>query len=172
MKNQDLVQRFLFEENPIRGQLVSLNQSWQHILECIDAEDYAKTILGDALTAVSLLASTLKFDGNITLQIRGTGALSLLVVQATSSHTIRGIIKQSSPIEDDNADLADIFQADKVVITVDSGKGQPYQGIVPLSGKNLSQALASYFEQSEQLQTHLWLACCSVFITGQPQVGL
>lgn len=159
MKNHDLIQRFLFEEDPIRGQLVSLNHSWQQILDRVDAEDYAKIILGHALTAVTLLASTLKFDGNITLQIRGSGALNLLVAQATSKQTLRGIVKQSAPIEDDNADLADIFQADKIVITIDSGKGLPYQGIVPLNGKNLSDALVTYFEQSEQLQTHLWLAC-------------
>lgn len=158
MKNKDLIQRFLFEENPIRGQLVSLDSSWQEILERVDAEDYAKNLLGHALTAVTLLASTLKFDGKITLQIRGRGVLNLLVAQATSQRTLRGIIKQTSPVQNHDADLSELFQTNKIVITIDSGKGQPYQGIVPLAGKNLSDALAAYFEQSEQLQTHLWLA--------------
>ena len=158
MKNTDQIQRFLFEENPIRGQLVSLDNSWQQILERTDAEDHAKTLLGHALTAVTLLASTLKFDGKITLQIRGSGVLSLLVAQATSQHTLRGIIKQSGPIHNHDADLSELFQADRIVITIDSGKGQPYQGLVPLAGNPLSADLASSFEQSEQLQTHLWLA--------------
>ncbi len=158
MKNHDRIQRFLFEHEPIRGQLVSLDQSWQTILNRSDARGYAREILGHALAAVTLLASTLKFDGNITLQIRGHGALHLLVVQATSDQTLRGIIRQSHDIEDESASLAEIFQAEKIVITIDSGKGQPHQGIVPLSGHTLSEALGSYFEQSEQLQTHLWLA--------------
>lgn len=158
MKDHDRIQRFLFEDEPIRGQLVSLDNSWQTILERSDARGYAREILGHALSAVTLLASTLKFDGNITLQIRGHGALHLLVAQATSSNTLRGIVRQSHEIEDENASLAEIFQADKIVITIDSGKGQPYQGIVPLAGHTLAEALASYFEQSEQLQTHLWLA--------------
>lgn len=158
MKNHDRIQRFLFEDEPIRGQLVSLDNSWQTILERSDAKGYAREILGHALAAVSLLASTLKFDGNITLQIRGQGALHMLVAQATSERTLRGIIRQSHDIEDETASLAEIFQSDKIVITIDSGKGKPHQGIVPLSGHTLSEALGAYFEQSEQLQTHLWLA--------------
>lgn len=158
MKNHDRIQRFLFEDEPIRGQLVSLDISWQTILERSDAKGYAREILGHALAAVSLLASTLKFDGNITLQIRGQGALHMLVAQATSERTLRGIIRQSHAIEDETASLAEIFQSDKIVITIDSGKGKPHQGIVPLSGHTLSEALGAYFEQSEQLQTHLWLA--------------
>ncbi len=158
MKNHDRIQRFLFEDEPIRGQLVSLDDSWQTILDRSDATGYAREILGHALAAVSLLASTLKFDGNITLQIRGQGALHMLVAQATSERTLRGIIRQSHEIEDETASLADIFQTNKIVITIDSGKGKPHQGIVPLSGHTLSEALGAYFEQSEQLQTHLWLA--------------
>jgi len=158
MKNHDRIQRFLFEDEPIRGQLVSLDNSWQTILERSDAKGYAREILGHALAAVSLLASTLKFDGNITLQIRGQGALHMLVAQATSERTLRGIVRQSHQIEDETASLADIFQSDKIVITIDSGKGKPHQGIVPLYGHTLSEALGAYFEQSEQLQTHLWLA--------------
>jgi molecular chaperone Hsp33 len=157
MKNHDLIQRFLFEDEPIRGQLVSLDESWKNILQRSGVQGYARELLGHALTAVTLLASTLKIDGNITLQIRGHGALHLLVAQATSAHTVRGIIRQSFEIEDESADLASIFQTDKIVITIDSGKGQPYQGIVPLQGHSLSEALTAYFEQSEQLQTHLWL---------------
>jgi molecular chaperone Hsp33 len=159
MKNHDRIQRFLFEDEPIRGQLVSLDNSWQTILQKSDAEGYAREILGHALAAVALLSSTLKFDGNITLQIRGQGPLHMLVAQATSDRTLRGIIRQSHAIEDETASLADIFQSDKMVITIDSGKGKPHQGIVPLSGHTLSEALGAYFEQSEQLQTHLWLAC-------------
>jgi len=159
MKNHDRIQRFLFNENAIRGQLVSLNESWQHILQRSDVQGYARTVLGHALTAVTLLASTLKFDGTITLQIRGQGALHLLVAQATSDNRLRGIVRQSHEVEDPDANLADIFQADKIVISINSGKGRPHQGIVPLQGKTLADALAAYFEQSEQLQTHLWLAC-------------
>lgn len=158
MKGKDIARRFTFVDEPIRGQLVTLDSSWQQILDRSDAGTFAKTLLGHALAAVSLLASTLKFDGSITLQIKGKGPVNLLVVEATSSKTIRGIVRQSSMHVVESSPLSEIFGADKMVVTINSGKGRPYQGIVPLSGHNLSAALVTYFENSEQLQTHIWLA--------------
>ena len=158
MKHKDLVRRFSFVNEPIRGQLVTLDASWQEIINRSEAGEYARTMLGHALAAVSLIASTLKFDGSITLQIKGNGPVNLLVVEATSARTIRGVVRQSQAEFDETLALIDIFGADKMVITINSGKGRPYQGIVPLTGQNLSEALVGYFEHSEQLQTHLWLA--------------
>jgi len=156
---EDTITRFTIDNTPIRGQLITMNSSWQQCLQNSNAKGLAREILGHALAAVSLLASTLKINGKITLQIRGQGAIHLLVAEATSRSTFRGLIRQSTSELSADASLAEIFQTDKIVITIDSGKGEPYQGIAPLSGSNLSQALESYFEQSEQLPTRLWLSC-------------
>jgi len=159
MKNKDLIFRFLVEHTPIRGQLISLDASWQKCFARTDAGETAKTLLGHALSAVALLASTLKIEGKLTLQIRGQGAIHLLVAQATSNRTIRGLVRQSSELKNSSSSLQKIFDADKIVLTIDNGKGKPHQGIVPLMGSSLSEALEGYFEQSEQLPTRLWLAC-------------
>jgi molecular chaperone Hsp33 len=53
--------------------------------------------------------------------------------------------------------LESMFGQGRLVLTVDSGNAKPYQGIVPLQGEQLATALESYFEQSEQLNTRLWL---------------
>ena len=158
MKQLDQILRFLIDNSPIRGQLIRLDSSWQQCRSQLDAEEFAQNLLGQALSAVSLLASTLKIDGKITLQIRGQGAIHLLVAQATSEKTMRGLVRQNSSVRDESASLADIFLADKMVITIDSGKGKPHQGIVPLVGNSIQQALDAYFEHSEQLPTRLWLA--------------
>jgi molecular chaperone Hsp33 len=42
-------------------------------------------------------------------------------------------------------------------LTIEPDNGQPYQGVVPLQSSNLAAALQTYFEQSEQLKTRLWL---------------
>lgn len=159
MKNNDLIFRFLVDHTPIRGQLISLDASWQKCFEQSDAGSPAKILLGHALSAVALLAGTLKIDGSITLQVRGQGAIHLLVAQATNERTIRGIVRQSEEPQNPQASLTEIFGSDKMVITIDNGKGQPHQGIVPLTGASLSEALEAYFEKSEQLPTRLWLAC-------------
>ena len=159
MKSNDQIFRFLVDHTPIRGQLVSLDASWQKSFQQSDASDFAKTLLGQALAAIALLAGTLKIDGSLTLQIRGQGPIHLLVAEATNKRTIRGVVRQSSELSNPDAPLSEIFGADKIVITINTGKGKPHQGIVPLSGSSLSEALEAYFQHSEQLPTRLWLAC-------------
>lgn len=158
MKQPDQMRRFLFEDNPIRGQHVSLDSSWQQIVHQSGAEGYALRLLGEALTAAALLVETLKIDGSVSLQIRGKGAIHLLVAEATSRRTIRGIVRQTSPVAEQQ-DLRQVFESDSLVITIHNGKGKPHQGIVPLQGSELSAALQAYFDQSEQLPTRIWLAC-------------
>jgi molecular chaperone Hsp33 len=51
-------------------------------------------------------------------------------------------------------------------MSIDTGNGKPYQGIVPLQGDNLAQALQAYFEQSEQLKTRLWLFANDMHAAG------
>ena len=165
MKNPDHMHRFLFEEHPIRGQHVSLDASWQQIASQSGVKGVALTLLGHALAAAALLVETLKIDGSISLQIRGTGPIHLLVVEATSSHTIRGIVRESREL-DNQKSLSEIFESDKLVITIKNGTARPQQGIVPLSGDNLAEALQAYFDQSEQLPTRFSLACNEEVASG------
>jgi len=158
MKTTDRLFRFVFDHSPIRGQLVSLDASWRQCLNNSDADKQANRLLGQAMAAVTLLASTLKMGGRMILQIRGQGALHLLVAEATHDRCVRGTVRQNHPIEDIDAPLQQIFGADKIVITIDNGNGKPYQGIVPLTGNNLAEALEHYFQQSDQLPTRLWLS--------------
>jgi molecular chaperone Hsp33 len=158
MKKPDQSQRFLFEDHPIRGQQVSLDQSWQEIAQQGDLEGRGLSLLGEALVVVALLVDTLKIEGSVTLQIRGTGPLELLVVEANSKHEIRGTARQVGKI-DEQAVLQQIFGSDVLVITIKTEGAEPHQGIAPLRGINLSDALEYYFATSEQLPTHFWLAC-------------
>ena len=165
MKDPDQLKRFLFSNNPIRGEHVSLDDSWREIVAQSDLKGKGLTLLGHALTAATLLVETLKIEGSVSLQIRGSGAIHLLLAEATSEHTIRGIVRQTHEPEDDLS-LKEIFQTDKLVITIKSHKGSPYQGIVPLTGDSISTALKAYFDQSEQLPTHFWFACDEKSATG------
>lgn len=165
MKNPDQSQRFLFEEHPIRGQYVSLDESWQEIRKQSGLTGRGLSLLGEALAAVTLLVDTLKIKGSITLQIRGNGPLELLVVEANSMHTVRGIAQQSGEIEE-GMDLPELFGSSHLVITIKTEGAQPHQGIAPLTGATLAAALESYFATSEQLPTRFWLACNDVSASG------
>ena len=158
MKKLDQSHRFLFEDHPIRGQYVTLDKSWQEIAQQAGLEGRGLTLLGEAVAAVALLADTLKIEGSVILQIRGTGPLGLLVVEANSQQKVRGIARQSSQIEE-KMDLQEIFGSDHLVITIKTKGAEPYQGIAPLLGMNFSDALEHYFATSEQLATQFWFAC-------------
>lgn len=152
----DTLQRFLFENLQIRGELVHLDATWRAVLERHDYPEPVREMLAQSMVASALLAATLKFDGSITLQVRGDGPINLLVVQATADRTLRGMAQWQGEVPD--GDLQARFGSGRMVITIDSGRGDRYQGIVELEGRSMSDALDNYLERSEQLATRMWLA--------------
>lgn len=157
MRDQDSLHRFLIEGSNIRGELVHLDESWKALLAKNAYPEPVRALLGEALAAVALLGATLKIDGSIILQVRGEGPVTLLVAQAQSDHTVRGLARHNDAVPSDRP-LTELFGTSRLVITIDAGQGgEPYQGIVPLAGERLAEALQGYFDQSEQLPTKLWL---------------
>ena len=165
MKRLDQSQRFLFDNHPIRGQYVSLDESWARIVAQSGLEGRALTLLGEALAAMVLLVDTLKIKGSVILQVRGSGHLGLLVVEANSENQIRGIARQVGEITDE-MDLAQIFGSEYFVITIKTDGAEPHQGIAPLQGTNFADALEHFFATSNQLATRFWLACDKDNISG------
>lgn len=157
MTTRDLLHRFLFDAMNIRGELVQLDQTWRETLARSEYPEPVKQVLGESMAAAALLIATLKVEGSLTLQVRGEGPLHLLVVHANSDRSLRGLARWSSDVPEGEA-LASVFGAGHLVITIDPTEGERYQGIVPLTGTDIQDALKHYFEQSEQLPTKLWLA--------------
>mgnify|MGYP006282884585 FL=1 len=165
MSGGDALRRFMFEDFPVRGQLVRLEQSWQEMLARQDYPPAVRSLLGEAMAACVLLASTLKFDGLLTLQVQGEGELSLLVVQCGSDLTVRGLAKWRG--DDPQGTLAELTGHGRLAITIERGKGRErYQGIVLADTDTLASCLEGYFAQSEQLPTRLWLAADAAGAAG------
>jgi molecular chaperone Hsp33 len=155
MPDQDVLRRFLFEDLNIRGLWVSLETSWQTAKQHQNCPEDAQSQLGQALTAVVLLSATIKFSGCIILQAQGDGPLKTLVAQATHDRKIRGLVR--GDMSSSSCSLQEMFGEGRLVITIDSDNSPPYQGIVALQGDNLAAVLETYFAQSEQINTRLWL---------------
>jgi molecular chaperone Hsp33 len=153
----DSLRRFLFEGLQVRGEIVRLEAAWHQVLEHQDYPAPVRTVLGEALAAAVLLASTLKFEGMLTLQLQGDGPMRLLVAQCTSRGTVRGLAKWEG--EPPAGDLRALTGDARLAITIERGAGQDrYQGIVPVSGDSLAACLDNYFTGSVQVPTRLWLA--------------
>jgi molecular chaperone Hsp33 len=164
MSQKDVLRRFLFEELGVRGLWVKLSSSWQTAKQQQQCPDAVQLQLGQALSAVVLLSATIKFNGSMILQAQGDGPLKTLVAQATHDRKIRGLIRSSADVT--LGSLQEMFGNGRLVLTVDTENAHPYQGIVPLQGENLAAALETYFAQSEQLNTRLWLFANATHAAG------
>lgn len=156
MSEHDTLRRFIFEELPVQGRHVHLDATWRAALERQHYPLPVRALLGETMAAAALLSATLKFEGNITLQIQGAGPVHLLVVQCTSGLKLRGLARWNGEVA--AAGFRDLVGDGRLVMTIEqSGKVERYQSIVPLEGGSLSACLENYFERSEQLATRLWL---------------
>ncbi len=154
---RDTLQRFIFENAPIRGELVHLDASWKAIQERHDYPVPVRKLLGEMMAASALLVSTLKFEGTLTIQFQGKGPISLMVMEASNERAIRGIAKWEGDVPDGT--VKELLGSGMLVITIDPAKhGERYQGIVEICGDTLSDCLEHYLTHSEQLDTHIWLA--------------
>jgi len=165
MIEQDCLRRFLFTELGVRGEWVKLTDSWQAARQHQQGSEIVQQQLGQALVAVVMLSATIKFKGSMILQAQGDGQLKTLVAQATHDRKIRGLVRGN--VDTPAATLMELFGAGRLVLTIEQQQTDPYQGIVPLEGENLAAALETYFSQSEQLKTRLWL-----FANQDQAVGL
>ena len=153
----DFSQRFLFDDSDVRGELVALNESYQHVLAKHDYPLVVTQLLGELMAAAALLVGTLKFDGLLVLQARSSGAVPLLMVECSSARELRGIARYESAQLGELATLTELMPEGVLAITVEPNQGQRYQGIVDLDGVDLAACLTNYFMTSEQLATRFWL---------------
>jgi molecular chaperone Hsp33 len=171
---RDEVRRFIVENRPVRGHWVRLEGAWRELRAHRDYPQPVRELLGQAVAASVLLAATLKFRGQLTLQLQGNGAVSLLVAQCTHDYRLRAVarfdeaavsaLSGNDAAGDAGGACGSVFRAlvgseGRFAVTVEADeRNTRYQGIVPLSGDSLAGSLEAYFAQSEQLPTRVLLA--------------
>lgn len=164
--NHDIRLRFLFDDAPVRGIHVRLDDAWQQILTRKEYPKSIKKVLGELLAGSVLLASNLKFEGKLILQAQGQGCLKMLVAEATSDNTCRATARWQGEVAGD-VNLKTLLGENGIfVLTLEPEDGEAWQGIVELTGDGVAQMLMDYMARSEQLETHLNLACDDQNVAG------
>ena len=154
--SKDTLHRFIFEDTDIRGNYVKLNHTIEEATQHQALPQNIHIALGELMIASSLLASTLKLDGSLTLQIQTNGPLKLLIAECNENLGIRGTVKWNGPIE--SIAPIDLIKEGHFIITlIQKNAKTPYQGIVPMEGNSISELLENYMLRSEQIQTKLWI---------------
>ena len=169
--------KFLFADLPVRGMLVKLTGAWTEILKrrALNTTTGAypvpvQELLGEMAAAAVLMQASIKFEGALVLQINGDGPVKLAVAEVLSDLSLRATATIVSEVPGD-ASLSALVNVDnqgRCAVTLDPKNRLPgqqaYQGVVPLFGdqreklERLSDVLAHYMLQSEQLDTTLVLA--------------
>ena len=152
------VQRFLFKEHDIRGQHIQLNQSWQSMIQDRHYPPAVTALLGELTAIATLMAGNMKHEGRITMQVQGTGPISLLVVDVTHDLKIRGMAKTNQEIEQQET-LNELLGDGQILVTLENTQTQHhFQSYVPREGNSVAEAFETFLSQSEQLPSKLWLS--------------
>lgn len=153
-QDNDKLYRFLFQHRAVRGEWVRLNQTFRDTLNTHHYPKAVQNLLGEMMVATNLLTATLKFNGNITVQIQGDGPLKLALVNGNDAQQIRALARVDGEISE-TMSLHQMIGKGVLVITIAPNEGERYQGVIGLDKPTITECLEDYFARSEQLQTQL-----------------
>ena len=166
----DLLKPFQLERSQIRGRFVRLGTTVNRVLSAHDYPPPVRRLLGELLVLAGGLAGGLKFDGMFSLQIRGQGAIRLMVADCTNDGMMRGYASFDAArvAELEPGDTRGLLGEGLLALTVDQTRSgrETYQGIVELEGKSLADAMLTYFRKSEQVPTGIRVALGQDAATG------
>ncbi|GHG75425.1 33 kDa chaperonin [Alishewanella longhuensis] len=151
----DALVRFLFQHKHVRGELSYINDSLQQMLENHQYPLPVKQLLAELVVATSLLTATLKFEGEIAMQLQGDGPVKFAAVNGNHLQQFRGVARLQSELQGES--FNELVGNGYLVVTITPKQGERYQGIIPLTGNSLTTTLEAYFAQSEQLPTRLYI---------------
>lgn len=160
------VQPFHLHDKPVRGRLVRLGPLADALLTRHDGHPAVTALAGQALALTAGLASALKFRGSFSLQAKGDGPVSMLLADCTDGGALRGYARADAErlaamlAGDESPSASALLGTGYLAFTCDQGPDMDrYQGIVAIEGDSLTDMTSTYFSTSEQLATHVQLAC-------------
>lgn len=160
------VQPFHLQDRPVRGRLVRLGPLADALLTRHDSHPAVTALAGQALALTAGLAAALKFRGSFSLQAKGDGAVPMLLADCTDGGALRGYARANAErlaallAAADAPDAAALLGQGYLAFTCDQGADmERYQGIVAIEGDTLTEMTGAYFRSSEQIATHVHLAC-------------
>lgn len=154
----DRLLNFTIPARHVRGRAVRLGPVLDTILSAHDYPPALKHVLAEALVLGALMGGLMKEEGSqLTLQAQTEGGVVELLVCDFQGGDLRGHVKHDAARFAQlgaNPSLEALFGGGYLAITFDLAMaGQRYQGVVPLEGDSLSEAVENYFARSEQIPT-------------------
>ena len=159
----DVICPFLIDSGLSRGQAVRLHETLDTIISQHDYPEPIGILIAQSAVLTAMLASVIKFDSVFTLQIQGSGPVSMLAADMTADGKIRGysrfdenaVAEAYKLVREKKTEQVPAFFKDGTLsFHVETGD-QSYQGITALDQPTLAECVLEYFKQSEQIETAL-----------------
>lgn len=174
----DIICPFLIDSGLSRGQAVRLQKTLDTIISQHNYPEPIGILIAQSALLTALLASVIKFDSVFTLQIQGSGPVSMLAVDMTADGKMRGysrfdeqaVTEAYKKVREGAAAVPAFFKDGTLSFHVETGD-QNYQGITALDQPTLSDCVLAYFRQSEQIDTALKIEVASPSQTGKGWIG-
>lgn len=158
----DAVLPFQIESSGAKGRLVRMGPAITSILGQHAYPEAVSVLLGEAITLTAMLGAALKIDGKFILQTSSDGPVGFLVAQYNVPGSLRGYASfdaEAVARMSEATPEGGLLGKGHLAMTIDPGPGmERYQGVVPLEGRNLTEAADLYFRQSEQIPTFIKIA--------------
>lgn len=168
---RDRIYRFVMADSMIKGAVIHATRMIREMQANHGLGPLETLVLGQAYMAVSLVCSGLKGRDRVAMNIRCSGPVKGLDVEANVFGEVRGYLT-TPPIQVKSADgiqnLSGLFGAGFLTITKYLEDARvPYSGQIALEHGSIAEDLAAYFLRSEQIPTGFHL---SIFFNDQNEV--
>ncbi|MDO4897036.1 MAG: Hsp33 family molecular chaperone HslO [Moraxella sp.] len=170
MPNTNYRQRFFIQDSPVRGDVVRLTDAYCTVIGQKDYPVALKALLGELLVSASLLISTLKIDGKLSIQLQHPdpdAPFRFAMAECDTSGAVRALAGFKNLSDDDHAiwqnartasDAFKLLGKGVLFISIHPQQGESYQGIVEKVSDDLGECLAHYQKQSVQIPTIIKIA--------------
>lgn len=156
----DCVIAFRTEASGVHGRLARLGSVSQTIIGAHALPTDAAALLGEAITVAALAGSVLRDTGNIAVQTKTDGLVSVLYADCEAPGQLRGYARADigtlGALADagEKLDRVRLLGEGHLAFTFDTGtSAERYQGVIAFDGGALAEGAARYFEQREALPT-------------------
>ncbi len=151
----DILQRVIAKEANFYGVACDTTKLVAEACKRHDVGPTAGAALGRALTGAILLSAVLKDGQSVILKFEGNGPLKKIITEAGYDGWARGYVaepKADLPLKNGVIDVAGgLGRAGFLTVTKDIGMKEKYQGTVQLYTSEISEDIAYYLSESEQI---------------------
>lgn len=171
----DCVISFRTDISGVQGRLVRLGPVSQAILAPHALPTEAAALLGEALVLAALAGSVLRDSGNIAVQTKTDGLVSVLYADCEAPGQLRGYARadtgslQALSAAGEAPDRRRLVGNGHLAFTFDTASAaERYQGVIAFDSGSLADGAANYFEQREALPTFVRAAAAQHFDAAKP----